>query len=330
MKLSRIAAAGAGVALIAGSVFVGGVAANAADIPVTLPVIPAETSPYSAGWFAGTVAGGDGTAVQGTGGLVITGGTEGYQLLNGDPVGTSVSFADAFSYQGVSAVGGNAFYQISLFANAGTDFTTLRPVDTTNLWGDWTLSQSVDGLTAGTSYTKDEITTALALGDAPQVLAFGIFVNAGDTVTLRGLIFNEDSYLFAAAPTLTIAPAKVAIGDTTTVVTITGTGFTPGETTYLGASSSNGAGLVDQPVADASGNIVYTFTLWANAEIDDVTYSISDEGGVFSASAVFSVVAKTLAATGVDLTAPIFGTGLVLVAGFGLLMVARRKSAATA
>ncbi|MBC7590339.1 MAG: hypothetical protein H7226_04750, partial [Salinibacterium sp.] len=116
MKLTSFGAGVTGVALVAGSVLLGALPASAETIPVTVEEpIPVETSPYSAGWFAGTVSGGDGSASQSSAGLEIVGGTAGYQLLNGDPaVAGDVTLAAAAGL-GVSAVGGDAYYQVSVF-----------------------------------------------------------------------------------------------------------------------------------------------------------------------------------------------------------------------
>lgn len=332
MKLKAYAASTAGLALIAGATLLGAAPAHAADIPVVVPnPIPSENpAGYDPFWFAGTVTGGDGTAVQDASGLVITGGTNGFQLLNGaaedDP---SITLNDALDYQAVSTAGGDAFYQISVFAEPDTDFTTLRPVVASETWGDWELSRDVAGLTAGAPYTKTEIITALDAGSPAQVLAFGVFVNAGDTVTLRGLVFNGDNYLFAQRPSIAVSPASIQLSERgTTVVTLTASGFAADEDVYIGVSTQNGGGLVDIVPADADGTISYVLDVTAEWEQGEYTFGVSDEGGVFFNQAVFSIVANALAATGLEVTGGIIGAGILLTAGAAFVVITLRRRAA--
>lgn len=336
MKLSRLAAGGAGLALVAASVFGATAAASADDIDVVVPnPIPAEGSSYPAGWFAGDVTGGPGSASQSPAGLTIVGGVAGYQLLNGDPVnGSPISLADALSYQQVSTTGGDAFFQISVFGEPGASnqqFTTLRPVDASIPWdGQWTSSQSVAGLTANQPYTKAALIAALDGDAAAQVLAFGVFVNAGDTVTVRAIDFGGDTYVFAAQPGILVSPSSVALADRSKPVTVTGSGFAPGETVYFGFGGENGGGLLDDVEAGEDGTASITFIPGELAE-GQYTFSVSDESGSFGVFAPFSITANAVAAlpaTGLDTTGALAAGGVLLMAGAALaLMTLRRKDA---
>ena len=340
MKLSRIAASGAGIALVAASTFVGAAVANAEDIDVTVPSpLPAETSPYSAGWFAGTVTGGDGTAVQSAAGLTITGGTNGFQLLNGDPVnGAAISLADALSYQQVSVSGAEAFFQISVFGEPGTEFTTLRPVDASQTWGAWTTSQSVAGLTANQSYTKDELLTALDGGTAAEVLAFGVFINAGTTSTIRAILFGEDTFFFTTArPTLSVNPTTLTLAQVATPITLTGAGFAPGESVQIGIGFGNSGDSFGEVTADENGAFTFTRSFEGVTEPFTGVLFASDLSGLFSAETPFSVVANpvvpaaapVLPATGFDGTTVLLLGGVLLLAGAGVAVAtARRKASA--
>ena len=337
MKISRIAASGAGIALIAASTFVGAAAANAEDIDVTVPSpLPAETSPYSAGWFAGDVTGGDGTAVQSAAGLTITGGTNGFQLLNGDPVnGAPISLSAALSYQQVSAVGGDAFFQISVFGEPGTEFTTLRPVDATNIWGQWTTSQSVAGLTANDPYTKEQLLAALDGGaTAAEVLAYGVFVNAGTTSTLRAIYFGDNTYYFTSVrPTLSVNPTSLTVAQASTPITLTGAGFAPGETVSIGIGFGNSGDSLGEVVADENGAFTFTHTFEGVTEPFTGTLFAGDESGLFSATADFSVVANPVApaavlpATGFDSSSFLLLGGVLLLAGAGVAVATVRRKA---
>ena len=337
MKISRIAASGAGIALIAASTFVGAAAANAEDIDVTVPnPLPAEVSPYAAGWFAGEVTAGDGTAVQSAAGLTITGGTNGFQLLNGDPVnGAPISLTEALSYQQVSTVGADAFFQISVFGEPGAEFTTLRPVVATDIWGQWTTSQSVAGLTANDPYTKEQLLAALDAGTAAEVLAYGVFVNAGTTSTVRALYFGSDTHYFAARPTLSVNPASLTVAQVATPITLTGAGFAPGENVFIGIGYGQSGDSLGEVVADENGAFTFTYSFEGVTEPFSGVLFAGDESGLFSASVDFAVVANpvvpaavpVLPATGFDSSSFLLLGGVLLLAGAGVAVATVRRKA---
>jgi hypothetical protein len=330
MKLTKFAAGMAGFALVGSAALLGAVPAHAADITVVIPnPIPDENpAGYDPTWFAGEIAGGDGSAIQDSTGLVIDGGTTGFQLLNGAAEDdASLTLTAALDYQGVSANGGDAFFQISVFGEPGTEFTTLRPTSASDLWGSWQVSQPVAGLATGTEYTKAEIIAALDAGTPAQVLGFGVFVDAGSTVTLRGILFNGDSYLFAAAPTLSVAPVELQLSQRSTPVTLTAAGFLPGEDVYIGVGTGYSGGLLDVVTAEADGTVIYSVDA-SEFELGDYSFSVSDEGGVMFASAEFAIVANALAATGLETTGLLVGAGVLLAAGT-VFLVLRRRAAVT-
>lgn len=335
MKLSRIAAGGAGLALVAVSTFVGATAASAVD--VVLPSIPAETSPYSPGWFAGNVSGGDGTAVQSAAGLLITGGTNGYQLLNGDPASvTDVSLTEALNSPGAYTSTGEAFFQISVFGEPGTQFTTLRPVVSTDTAGAWYSSQSVAGLTANTPYTAAELIAALD-GDAPaEVLAFGVFVNAGTTANLTSIVFDNEFYAFnegPVAPTLTVAPGTVTpeqLVDPGVNVTLTGT---PGYFAYVTVVGPTGQeDEIGSFTIDETGVLVVNI-VWEGGTPAEGTYTVNvgySSGNSGDLLSTTFVVKKALAATGLDATSTLLLGGVLLAAGAGIAVATLRRKAAQA
>lgn len=344
MRFRSFGAGTMGVALVAGSVFLGASPVNADTIIATVPnPVPVETSPYAAGWFAGDVASGDGFATQSAAGLTITGGANGYQLLNGDPaVATDITLAAAAGL-GVSTAGGNAFYQISVFGEPNTQFTTLRPVDPTDLAGNWATSQAFGTYAANAEDTLAAFTIALDAGEPAQVLAFGVFVNAGTTVVVRAIGWNGDNYLFAAAPAATANPATVAESDVTAEVTVSGLGFAPGE--LVTVTTSGLAGVSSEVIeADADGNVVLVYTADTGAgslEQGDYVFTFSDSSGLFAASTTFSVVADavvapaapiapaaTLANTGIDAMTAVVAASVLFAAGGGLIMLSQRRKTA--
>ncbi|MBG6054445.1 LPXTG-motif cell wall-anchored protein [Salinibacterium sp. CAN_S4] len=338
MKLRSTGAAFAGVALVAGSVLLGAAPASAETIVTTVPTpVPAETSPYSGGWFAGDVSGGNGSATQSAAGLEIVGGAAGYQLLNGDPAVAGTVTLAAATGLGVSTTGGDAFYQVSVFGEPTSDgdkqFTTLRPVVAGDLAGNWVNSRAIGATPAGTEAPLDTHVALLDAGEPAQVLAYGVFVNAGETVTVRAIGWNGDNFLFAAAPTATATPSSVAVSDTTTAVTIIGSGFAPGETVIIGVSAPSSGGT-EEVVADADGNAIIAFT-GAPGEIGDYSFTFSDVSALFQATTTFSVVADavvtpaapTLPNTGVDPSTATIGAVVLLVSGAGFLLYSMRRKA---
>jgi LPXTG-motif cell wall-anchored protein len=331
MKLTRIAAGTASLALVAGATLLGAAPASAAEIDVTIPnPIPAENPlGYDPFWFAGDVTAGDGSAIQDATGLVIDGGNTGFQLLNGAAEdNAALTLSAALEFPAVSDADGEAFFQIAVFGEPNAEFTTLRPVDANDLSGDWIVSQAVAGLLVGTPYTADELITALDSGAPAKVLAFGVFVDPGNTVTLRGITFNGDNYLFAASPTLTVAPTSLQLSERSKPATLSATGFLPGEDVYIGYGGGGFGGLLDVVTADANGSVTYVVDVSA-FELGDYTFGVGDEGGVLSAQAAFSIVANVLPATGVELTGGLVGAGALLAAG-GVFLVLRRRASLTA
>ena len=345
MKLKSFGAGVTGVALIAGSVLLGAMPASAATNQVILPVpIPAEADfdSYPAGWFAGTVSGADGTATQSSAGVEIVGGTNGYQLLNGDPADARNVTLAAATGLGVSTISGDAFYQISVFAEPNNadnkQFTTLRPVDPNGPGGNWVNSRAFDGAPAGTEAPLATHVALLDAGEPAQVLAFGVFVNAGDTVTVRAIGWDSDTYLFATAPTATATPSSVVASDTTTEVTLTGSGFAPGETVAVSGRGPSSSGAFDDAVADAEGIATVTF-VGGQGEVGDYVFTFSDRrSGLFSASTQFSILAApvvtpvvpaaVLPPTGVDALSAIVAASVLLAAGAGFILLSMRRKAA--
>ncbi|HWR84514.1 MAG TPA: LPXTG cell wall anchor domain-containing protein, partial [Rhodoglobus sp.] len=212
------------------------------------------------------------------------------------------------------------------------EFTTLRPVVADDLWGLWTTSRSVAGLTANAPYTVAQLVAALDAGEAAKVLAFGVFVNAGDTVLVRGISFNGDDYLFyTGEPTLTASVTSLELKNVTQPITLTASGFQPGQDVYFGVGNGgSGGGIGDAPVvADASGVATVQYSFPADTELGTYYFSAADESGYFGVSIEFTVIANQLAATGEGVNPWFLGAGILLaLGGTGAIIFARRAKKA--
>lgn len=204
MKFSRLAATGAAIALIGGSIaFVGTSATADSTTYYTASDFGVESSPYPAGWFVGD--GSTGTLSSETAGLVAPGTM---QILNGTTPITGI--ANLIAGASFNVASGNAFFQVSLFNTPdgeGQGFTTLRPVNPNVLTGQWTLSQSLPGLTAGTAY--DLSTIVAGLSEGYQILAYGAFVDPGTTATIASITWGGATSVFTSKPA-TVTPTTPA------------------------------------------------------------------------------------------------------------------------
>jgi hypothetical protein len=208
MKFTKLAAAGATLALAVGSVVGIGVAASAIDVPVD--EIGTETNPYAeAAWFLGNPVGP--ALTQDTTGLTIVGQN---QLLYGQstPGVTGAEFQAFVEGAAFASTGSPATFQVPVFfdGEANTGFTTLRPavtgtpVTTTQ----WISSQTVAGLTANVPVSFEEIVAAFGEGDAAEILAFGIFVDAGSTTVLQSVTWGGETWTFATAEAVVPTPVQ--------------------------------------------------------------------------------------------------------------------------
>lgn len=200
MKLKKLTAVGAGIALAIGSVFGVSLAASAIEVPVN--EIGVEGASYPANqWFLGKVTTPDAgpAPTQDASGLTITGKN---QLLYGKSMpgldGTAfTNFVASASFAG----SGQMAFQIPVFFSTGSDrqFTTLRPdsFGVPAASGTWISSQAVAGLPAGAPVPFADIVAAFdsAAGQA-EVLAFGVFVNPGATAVLESVTAGGETWTF--------------------------------------------------------------------------------------------------------------------------------------
>ncbi|MHA6694504.1 hypothetical protein [Homoserinimonas sp. A520] len=342
MKFSRMLAVGAATALVGVSTLAIGGTASAADFYVNDTQFPAETSPYSPGWFTG--GGSTGTIDSTPSGLLVDGTTGLYQILNGTTPTTDI--LGLVNGAEMTMASGNAIFQIPVFydhdQNPATNprFTTLRPdgfnqagIDGANWVSSWNIV-SADGTTvvvpADTSTPLTTIVTALQANY--EILAFGAYVNAGTTATIVSITWAGNTHWFLpAAPTAAITPASLTIAAMgTTGVSGVFTGFIPGEAVEGGFGNGGSGGAIPGSfTADANGSVTIPYS---EASLVAGTYFLGAFGlssGV-STSGSFAVTANpaTLAATGTDFTPAIAGGGVMLLLGTGLVLAGRRRAAA--
>lgn len=208
MKFSRLAATGAAIALVGGSILVATSAATADTTNYyTSANFTQETSPYAAGWFVG--GGSTGSISSSATGLTVDGTSGLEQILNGTTPGTGL--AGLVAGAKFNVVSGNAFFQVSLFAAPalpGKGFTTLRPVTANTLTGQWTLSQTVGAFTANTPYDLSTLVAGLPAGY--QLLAYGAYVNPGSTAVISSITWGGATSVFTPKPNTPVTPLTPA------------------------------------------------------------------------------------------------------------------------
>ena len=353
LKTSRRAAALAtGLAVVAGSTLLIAGPASAAEIQVTADQIAPNEANY-AGWHEGVATPGA-PAVLSDAGLTMTGDSQiiyGFNNTGGVPVEAG-GFLDAAASISYASVEDDLYFQIPVFADGTSDtFTTLRPVapGVENLGGDWVVSRNVPGLATDATYTPAELSEAL--GDF-NLLAFGVFANAGTVDTLQSVTFGADTYNFAAP---VVAPERSVVIDPDTIYlsdirtggagfTVTIAGFTPGDTLSIAVTDPNGEvfGAADGGntfIADENGGAVLPdLTLQGEGiQVGTYTFRVTDTAGDFREDSI-AVIADpvaagapvpTLADTGSDSGILVGGAAALLLLGAaGMLFAAARRKGA--
>jgi hypothetical protein len=216
VKLSRIVASGAAIALLTGSVLVGGGAAIAADTHYTAGQFGVEGSSYPAsGWFQGKTKTPSGTITSTATGLSVVGPV---QILNSTT--PKQGLLDLVKGAHLNVVSGDANFQIALYlnnegANTNTGFTTLRPNSFNeaglNPEAGWTTSGPIGDWAAGSSHTLAEYADALGELSNHQILAYGAIVPAGITAVISSITWGGNTSIFSAVA----APAVPVPGKAT-------------------------------------------------------------------------------------------------------------------
>jgi hypothetical protein len=283
-----IAGAVAAAAVVASALLVA--PANAADTYVTADQIGTEGASYPAGWFVG--AGSTGAIASVAGGLSIVGPE---QVLNGTPGAIGDGLVAVVSAAQLGVTSGNADFQIPLYTDGATDsgFTTLRPDNFNNAGlnpaAGWTTSGAFGTFAAGSSHTLADYDAELAtLGTTPELLAYGVFVPAGETAVVSSITWNGTTTRFTPSPTGTATPSTVSLSDFTTAgrgVKVHLTGFVPGETVDGGIGDGGSGGPTGETyTADANGNVDFTY-VYPNSAATLGQYTLSGYGETSGVSA---------------------------------------------
>jgi len=320
-----------------------------ADFGVESGGYPAEE------WFFGQLGGGwtAGTATSSATGLEVAspGTTTALQILNQD-VTTPTSAADfinAIDDVWVEASGAGWSFQLPLFGEPGTEFTTLRPA----VLGDssssvqWITSGAItDGAgntlyAAGSTDNLTDIADALYQGAAPEVLAYGLWIQ-DTTLEVWGISGFGDVSAFTAVPTRSITPNPATPQQAVDGLTVSGTGWFPGADVYF-------------DVYDCGTTVVATDFDFSTVAGPDGTFSVQVAFGALPAAGTYCadfsdghflfnhdvlpdvsfVIAdavvdeeddEELAATGAqDVTPWLIGAGALLLLGAGAVVLGARR-----
>lgn len=306
-----------------------------------------ETTDYPAeDWFFGDASGVDGPSEFTRDGLGLNAPAQSgnVQILNqniGTQPATVADFIDLVATLRVHANNSQYTIQIPVFGEptAGPEFTTLRPsfqgnIDSGNA-GDqlWVTSWAIPGYAAGATDTLENLVTALYANEAPELLAYGVWVAAAETTTIRAIEWGGEYSVFLPVPTRSISHTTISITDaTSTGFTLTGTNWLPNGTAFVYIEDPDGNTIVsnDFPV-DANGNVTVPIVLPSGSEVGTYSITFDDDGfyyGIDFMGDPFTTLEVTaaLAATGADDSALALGVGgVLLLAGAGILLVSRTR-----
>jgi len=334
VKLSRPVASAIGVAIVAASALAIAAPANAATPGVTYITAAqiVDGPPSAAGGWG--LLNGD-TPSSSNFGLVATGFPDlAYSFPTPIPLtggalqnlGAATSFAvsdyaDAYAY--IYWVDSNDVGHILGAGGPGNAFQ-----DPTSDW-------SSDALVDGTNYaTLADFDIAIAADPAfvdSAIVGVSLYISSSDganvyAVTVNGADFSFMPTPVPVAPTTLTQPAYAATG-----ITITTTGFLPGEEvevyqsfpTAAGPDGGNAPGVT----ADANGAITYTFRPAAGVTPLVGAYNLTFVGTAGAQLFDYSITAAAaaLAATGTDSFAPLAAGGVLLLGGAALAIVAIKR-----
>lgn len=253
MRIRRLVAAVGTTSLVAASTLLIASPASAETVVENVTfyeeadfgVEPPAPSSYPAGadWFFGDDSDGQdaGTATFTPSGLAVNdgSGTNGIVQILNQNVTTPGSVAELISLVDdviVYADSSDWTFQLPLFTQGDTGFTTLRPVatGTTDPGGDWITSWAIPGFAADAQAPLSELLTAIyeADGADPVLLAYGLWFAADQSPTVQAISWglNEVDYplysAFVEVPTRSVAPTTMTVSESSeTTVTFTGTGW---------------------------------------------------------------------------------------------------------
>lgn len=311
-----------------------------------------EAGGYPSGvdWFFGDVTLTDGSYDFTAEGLAVNNGLPGQvQILNQD-IADFTSTAEAISFlQDVDVVASNGdwTFQLALFADGATGFTTLRPnapgviTDATQ----WITSQPIAGSPYGLegSASLEDLLNAVFAGATPDFLAYGLNVMPTQSSTILGIETPDATSVFIPQPVRTVTPNPISAIDLATPgkgLTLTGSGWLPNSPVYLAIGTESGPVFLDTTTytADASGNVSATIVTDEVLPVGTYGLFFDDDDALYGLGALpqlqlevveATAAAPVLAATGSESAGVLAAAGGILLVGGLVTLVAIRRRTVT-
>lgn len=307
-----------------------------------------ESGGYPTGydWFWGDTTVGASTSGFTANGLnITTNAGEAIQILNQNvpQPGDAAAFVDFIEGIGVYYFAGSTWsFQVPVFGEPSgvfpaNEFTTLRPATDTVDPADaalWVTSRAFGAYAAGDTDSLANFAAALYAGEAPELLAVGLWVGEGWSADIIGLAIDGHLSAFTPPVTRTITPNPVdPTAATTSGIRFQGSGWIPGTEVYISihtcSDEEEGMQLFfdNETVAAPDGTVDFTAIL---AELpaegvycvyfddDDLLYEFDGQPGLEL------TIKKVLPPTGLEVTTPIAAGIAFLVLGGLALAVTRR------
>lgn len=245
-------------------------------------------------------------------------------------------------------------FQLPLFYNGESGFTTLRPSVTGVILAptfNWISSQAIPAagaepaIPANTPIPLDDILANLDAQTDWELLAYGLIVDGGET-TVQQIAFDGEYSFFSPLPTATATPASLTAAEASDEgIALSASGLTPGYEVdfYIlppGVTDISDSSAVAVPgdgvVGDANGEVAAVYQPASELAPGVYTVIVAGAGwlgGFYGSGAPlatsFEITAPELAATGADVL-PLGAAALgVLLLGLAVLAIVRIRRAAT-
>lgn len=329
MKLSPVAAVIAASALIAVSTL-GMTGAASAATPGSTYVLASGIASSPAPGTPG-LAYYNGTGISsGLNGLAVTGGTHiNAELATPLDAGTGTAFSDfrdSVYFWSPSLT--DTLPLLQYFSDGVADVRVLVPdlsgtAAINSVAALWSTSIAIGAIPANTSVTLATFDAQMALV-LPNATITGFELYSSSPTTITAMAADSQLFVFLPAP-VPSAPTSISLANLTGPgITVTTSGFVPNESVDVYFSDPNSGGQIDTVVADANGELLFTYVGPASSPLGD--YNLTFVGSVPNFQTFdFAVVATALAATGLDLTVPVIGCAILLLGGAALALIAARR-----
>ncbi len=365
MRRHKLAAALTTAALATSSVLITAAPASAATTIDNVTFYTAAdfgqeaASTYPANdWFFGEVSGAVGSGTFTWQGLEFNGAADGkVQILNQN-VSTPATAADLLGLIDNNvdvawtspAAGDDWTFQLPMFTQGNTGFTTLRPAAPNTVDGDWITSGAIsDGggvvYAAGSTAPLGDLLDAVYDDVLPTLLGYGFFVNPGAQPVIHAVDWDGDISAFTPVFDPQVTPTTISttdLVDPAKGLTVSFQGSLPDGATSFDGSLGDGVGYIF--VSDANDDEVFftddvevsptgTLSLKINPNLPVGTYSVYVDDDAYAyrflglGTTTEITVVAALAATGVDVTIPAGIAIFTLLGGALALFYARSRTA---